>query len=690
PPVAAFTASVAGLGVSVDGSGSSDSDGTLASYAWDFGDGGTGTGATATHTYAQAGTFPVKLTVTDNAGATNTVSHDVTAVQPAGDGVLAADTFGRTVTSGFGTADKGGAWTVNGSASLFSVANGAGSMRMNTAGAGPSAFLGAVSSASADTTVKVSLDKIATGGGTFITLVGRHVGTVGEYRAKAWISATGAVTSYLTRDIGGTTTTLQSKSVAGLRYAAGEQLQIRLQVIGTSPTVLNAKVWKVGTTEPSDWTVTANDATDQLQAPGYIGVTTYASGSATNAPIVASFDDLIIKTPGTPEPPGNVPPVAAFTASVAGLGVSVDGSGSSDSDGTLASYAWDFGDGGTGSGATATHTYAQAGTFPVKLTVTDNAGATNTVSHNVVTVASPGNVPPVAAFTASVAGLGVSVDGSGSSDSDGTLASYAWDFGDGGTGSGATATHTYAQAGTFPVKLTVTDNAGATNTVSHDVTAVQPAGDGVLAADTFGRTVTSGFGTAEQGGLWRLNGSASLFSVANGAGSMRMNTAGTGPAAYLNSVASSSAETGVKFQWDKVANGGGTYTYVIGRSVGTAGEYRAKAWITSNGSVSLAATKLVAGTLTTLSTKTIPGLTYLAGDQLQIRLQVTGTSPTTLKAKLWKVGTVEPSDWTVTATDSEPGLQAAGSVGLTTYLSGSATNAPLVASFDDLAVRTIP
>ncbi|WP_312875798.1 PKD domain-containing protein, partial [Arthrobacter terrae] len=133
----------------------------------------------------------------------------------------------------------------------------------------------------------------------------------------------------------------------------------------------------------------------------------------------------------------NVPPVAAFTASVAGLGVSVDGSGSSDSDGTLASYAWDFGDGGTGTGATATHTYAQAGTFPVKLTVTDNAGATNTVSHDVTAVQPPANVPPVAAFTASVAGLGVSVDGSGSSDSDGTLASYAWDFGDGGTGSGA-------------------------------------------------------------------------------------------------------------------------------------------------------------------------------------------------------------------------------------------------------------
>ncbi|MCU1573158.1 MAG: hypothetical protein JWO93_1240, partial [Micrococcaceae bacterium] len=31
-----------------------------------------------------------------------------------------------------------------------------------------------------------------------------------------------------------------------------------------------------------------------------------------------------------------------------------------------------------------------------------------------------------------------------------------------------------------------------------------------------------------------------------------------------------------------------------------------------------------------------------------------------------------------------------GSIGLMTYLSGSATNAPLTATFDDLTVKTLP
>ncbi len=162
---------------------------------------------------------------------------------------------------------------------------------------------------------------------------------------------------------------------------------------------------------------------------------------------------------------GNLPnqaPSAAFTSSVNDLQASFDGSGSSDPDGTIASYAWDFGDSTPdGSGATPSHTYAAAGTYTVKLTVTDNKGATDSISHD-VTVTAP-NQSPVAAFTSSVNNLQASFDGSGSQDPDGSIASYAWDFGDSTPdGSGATPSHTYATAGTYTVKLTVTDNKGAT------------------------------------------------------------------------------------------------------------------------------------------------------------------------------------------------------------------------------------
>ena len=165
----------------------------------------------------------------------------------------------------------------------------------------------------------------------------------------------------------------------------------------------------------------------------------------------------------------NIPPVAAFTPTVTKLVVALDGSASTDPDGTVAGYAWDFGDGTTGSGATTTHTYASAGTYTVSLTVTDNGGATNTVTRR---RSRPWrNVAPTASFTKTLAGALVSPStASGSSDSDGTVASYAWDFGDASTGTGATAQHTYAAPGTYTVTLTVTDNDGATATTTQSVT----------------------------------------------------------------------------------------------------------------------------------------------------------------------------------------------------------------------------
>jgi len=82
-----------------------------------------------------------------------------------------------------------------------------------------------------------------------------------------------------------------------------------------------------------------------------------------------------------------------------------------------------------------------------------------------------GNAPPSAVIaTPGCSGLSCAFDGSGSSDSDGTIAAYAWAFGDGGTATGATANHTYAADGTYTVSLTVTDDDGATDTATTQVT----------------------------------------------------------------------------------------------------------------------------------------------------------------------------------------------------------------------------
>ncbi len=88
--------------------------------------------------------------------------------------------------------------------------------------------------------------------------------------------------------------------------------------------------------------------------------------------------------------PGNQAPVANFSSSANGLTVSFTDS-STDSDGSIASRSWDFGDGTTSTVTSPSKTYSAAGTYTVKLTVVDNAGASNTKTAT-VTVGSSGGV----------------------------------------------------------------------------------------------------------------------------------------------------------------------------------------------------------------------------------------------------------------------------------------------------------
>jgi PKD repeat protein len=100
------------------------------------------------------------------------------------------------------------------------------------------------------------------------------------------------------------------------------------------------------------------------------------------------------------------------------------------------------------------------------------------VYNAIVAATGGGNKPPVATFTYTCSGLTCDFDASGSSDPDGSIVSYAWDFGDGSTGSGVTVSHTYGTAGTYTVVLTVSDDDGATDTDSQQVTVSQ--GEGTM------------------------------------------------------------------------------------------------------------------------------------------------------------------------------------------------------------------
>ncbi len=235
---------------------------------------------------------------------------------------------------------------------------------------------------------------------------------------------------------------------------------------------------------------------------------------------------------------------------------------------------------------------------------------------------------------------------------------------------------------TYTITLTVTDNKGATNSTTKSVT-VTPAT--TLAQDAFTRTLASGsWGSADVGGAWSLSGGSAAFSVAGGKGLMRLAPADTRQAT-LAGVSVTDAVVRVAISSDVAASAAGAATAnVIGRQVG-ASTYAARVRFETNGQVRL----YLLRDETALGSYLMPGVTYTPGMVLNVALSVTGTSPTTLSAKIWQGGTTEPATWQVTGTDSTAAMQVAGVIALKSTVSGASTNATTNMSYDDLMV-TVP
>ncbi|AMM21989.1 hypothetical protein AX769_19865 [Frondihabitans sp. PAMC 28766] len=634
PPTASFTSTPTNLSAAFDASGSSDTSGTITSYAWDYGDGTTGTGVTSTHAYTAAGTYTVKLTLTDSNGSTASSSAQVSVTKAL---VPPTASFTATQTNLAAAFDATGSSDTNGTITGYAWDFGDG-----TTGTG--ATPGHTYVAAGTYTVKLT-----------VTDSNKLTGTASQSVtvAAASVPPTAAFTSTssgLTLTADGTSSTAGSAAITGYAWTFGDG--------GTSTS-----------SKPSHTYASAATYTVTLTVTDANGKTGTSSQSVTVSK-------------------ANVPPTASFTETTTGLTLAFDATGSSDPDGTVASYAWTFGDGTTATGATPSHTFASAGTYAVKLTVTDNQGATGSSTQS-LTVAAP--TPPTSSFTTSTSGLTVSTDASGSAATGGTISSYAWTFGDGGTATGKTASHAYTAAGTYTVTLKVTDSNALTNTSTQSVTVSQPVIQ-PFALDTFNRSVTGGWGSANTGGAWTKAGSASNLTVSNNAGNLLLPTTGTQIAAYLYGPSQTSSNLLYSFTLAKAPTGGGTYVSAIPRGISTNNEYRAQVRLLPTGVVGLS---LLAyngsSTATTLvSEKTISGLTAAAGTNYSVRVEAVGTSPTTIRARVWVTGTTEPTTWQVTTTDSTPALQAAGGVGVLGYLSGSATNAPQTVSISQLSATTTP
>jgi len=511
-PVASFTASATTVNrtqvITFNASASYDPDGTIVSYFWAFGDGTNATGIVATHSYANAGNYTVTLTVTDNDNAASSTFIVITVVNqpPVANFTTSATTVytGDSVTFNASSSyDPDGtivsySWTFGDGTNATGITvthsyaeNGTYTVTLTVTDND-----GATASTSATTTV-LNRSPVA----SFTSSpTGPYTGSSVTFNASASYDPDGIIVSYFWTFGDGTNGT---GMIATHSYVENGTYTVTLTVKDndgatatntTTLTVLNRSPVASFTSSPpapytSD-TVTFNasasydpDGTivsyfwafgDGANATGVTVSHSYADNGTYTVTLTVTDNDGSTSSTSSAKTVLNRSPVASFTASATTVNrtqvITFNASASYDPDGTIVSYFWAFGDGTNATGIVATHSYANAGNYTVTLTVTDNDNAASS-TFIVITVV---NQPPVANFTTSATtvytGDSVTFNASSSYDPDGTIVSYFWTFGDGANATGVTTSHSYVDNSTYTVTLKVTDNDGATDTKTTNIT----------------------------------------------------------------------------------------------------------------------------------------------------------------------------------------------------------------------------
>jgi PKD repeat protein len=422
PPVAVLETSSAILDkeeiVTLDASDSYDPDGYIVSYSWDFGDGNTAAGVTASHSYPASGTYTVTLTVTDDDGATDsvTVTQTVRNKSPVANFTESAHTVYTSESIDF---DASGSHDPDGTIVSYLWDFGDG----NTA--------------------------------TGVTVSHAYVDN-GSYVVNLTVTDNDGATA----SAHATKTVMNRPPVASFTESA--------HTVDTGESIdFDAS----GSYDPDGTIVSYSwDFGDGDTATGITASHSYATSGTYTVILTVTDDDGATDSVTATKTVRNRGPAASFTESAhtvdTGESIDFDASGSHDPDGTILTYLWDFGDGTEGSGVSVQHAYSQDGTYTVTLTITDDDGATDTAEATKTVL----NRSPAASFTESAhtvdTGESIDFDASGSHDPDGTIVSYSWDFGDGNTATGVKVDHAYEDDGVYNVTLTVVDDDDATGSAT--------------------------------------------------------------------------------------------------------------------------------------------------------------------------------------------------------------------------------
>src|SRR3954468_9695703 len=194
------------------------------------------------------------------------------------DGLRADARFGRSVATGWGSAETGGPYSVS-VPGRATVTNGAGVLDLQP-GSALSAVLGQTSARDVDTTVTLSADDLPGGNGLYNEVLLRRQPDGSAYRVQARVTSGGELHLALVRTRGATTTVLAREAGTGVTVAPHANVVVEGSVSGTTEVSLRARAWRAGGTAPG-WLSSARDAaTDRIDAAGAVGLNLYLSSGS--------------------------------------------------------------------------------------------------------------------------------------------------------------------------------------------------------------------------------------------------------------------------------------------------------------------------------------------------------------------------------------------------------------------------
>lgn len=367
---------------------------TFPYYFWDFGDGNYAYSANPSHTYSSNGLFVACLTVMDSLGSNCTVTFCDSV------GVSGAST---SCTAGFSS---------SGSGSTLSFSN---------------------SSTGSYTNVWWSFGD---GGSSTSSNPSHTYASGGTYNVclTIWNNTSNC-----------SDTLCQSVTVVGASNCAASfthsMSSNTFSGVNTSTGGYTSLWWDFG-----DNTFGYNNSVSHTYAnQGWYMVCLYIQDSSSNC--FDSYCDTVYA------PGGSTSSCAAsFNQSVSGSTASFTNT----STGSYTNMNWTFGDGSSGAGSNPSHTYTTSGVYLVCLTISDSSSSCYDVYCDSVLI-NASNPPCNAYFihfpdTTGQYGI-IAIN-----QSTGNNLTYAWTFGDGGSSTSPYPQHTYANAGTYMVCLTVSNN----------------------------------------------------------------------------------------------------------------------------------------------------------------------------------------------------------------------------------------